>query len=395
MSNSDSTSCILHVLHSLEIGGIETWLINLLKAKDDKFQFDFLLDTPGGYYEKDAKLAGAEIYYRKPVSKTDKIRMMLPWASDTDSTLESLLASGKYKAIHCHCHEFAGNTLKTAQKYNIPIRISHSHSSNLANGKAGLGMKIRNYRFKTINRRKILEYATDIIACSDLSAEFVLGENWRNVKKYHSIYCGIPTSEFLSAKAKANRASLLKKYSLPNDAIVVGHIGRMSIPSVKNHKFLLEIFEELSKIDPRYHLFCAGDGHLRSEMLKLSAQKQLSNKVILPGICDNTPELLANLYDIFVFPSTKEGLGLVIAEAVASGIFTVCSDTIPSDIIEKFPERILPFSLKKSPADWAKIIASQIDNKIPTEAGANLVNASPFALSTSQAKISHLYNKTL
>ncbi|MBR5005580.1 MAG: glycosyltransferase family 1 protein, partial [Clostridia bacterium] len=62
MGTSDSPLRVLHCLFGLAPGGVETWLLNLTRAKPENVQFDFLIRRAGGAYENEIKALGANVY---------------------------------------------------------------------------------------------------------------------------------------------------------------------------------------------------------------------------------------------------------------------------------------------------------------------------------------------
>jgi len=88
---------------------------------------------------------------------------------------------------------------------------------------------------------------------------------------------------------------------IPENAIVIGHVGRFSEP--KNHLFLLDVVAEVAKQEPRIHLLLVGDGALRTAIEQKVAQLNLINRVIFAGVRPDIPRLMLGAMDIFLFPS--------------------------------------------------------------------------------------------
>lgn len=63
---------------------------------------------------------------------------------------------------------------------------------------------------------------------------------------------------------------------------------------------------------------------------------------------------IVQAFDVFVFPSTYEGLGLAVIEAQASGLECIVSDRVP--IETKVTDNIKYLSLDESPVIWADAI---------------------------------------
>lgn len=85
--------------------------------------------------------------------------------------------------------------------------------------------------------------------------------------------------------------------------------------------FLADIWEEISKRHPDWHLQILGDGEKRSWLEQRIEEKQLGN-VVLDGFCsDITPYLKKS--SILLMPSVFEGWPLTIGEAMAYGCVPV------------------------------------------------------------------------
>ncbi|HFI0749957.1 TPA: glycosyltransferase, partial [Streptococcus suis] len=90
---------------------------------------------------------------------------------------------------------------------------------------------------------------------------------------------------------------------------VVGHIGRLSYQ--KNQAFLIDIFSEFNKMNPESVLILVGGGYRDNELEKKAKQLSLIGKIIFLGEREDVSEIL-NCFDVFVFPSRFEGLGIVV-----------------------------------------------------------------------------------
>ncbi len=130
----------------------------------------------------------------------------------------------------------------------------------------------------------------------------------------------------------------LSRYKVPAERAegsipIVGSVGRL-VPD-RGLEFLLQAAALVKEAghDPEYVI--AGDGPEKGRLLKLASKLGLRERLtISPGASDYTSVLPA--IDIFVAPSTNEGLGIHILEAMAcgrpivassvGGIFTLVKD---------------------------------------------------------------------
>jgi glycosyltransferase involved in cell wall biosynthesis len=99
-------------------------------------------------------------------------------------------------------------------------------------------------------------------------------------------------------------------------------IGRLT--AQKNHKMLIKAFSMIaSEIDE--NLIIYGDGELRGELEMLVKELHLENRVSLPGVTKNVPEVLSKA-KLFVLSSDYEGMPNALMEAMAMGLPCISTD---------------------------------------------------------------------
>jgi glycosyltransferase involved in cell wall biosynthesis len=143
------------------------------------------------------------------------------------------------------------------------------------------------------------------------------------------------------------RFSVREELSL-KDKFVVGHIGRFN--KQKNHKFLLEVFKEISKRREDAMLLLVGTGEDKDLICNWIDELGLNEKVILAGQRFDIPQILSAM-DVFVFPSLHEGMPNTVIEAQATGLPCIIADTITPEADITGLVKYLPLSLSAS--DWA------------------------------------------
>lgn len=138
------------------------------------------------------------------------------------------------------------------------------------------------------------------------------------------IYNGVDTVTF--HPAENGRETLPVEGFAPAATTVIGTVGRMQ--AVKDPLNLVRAFVQLSQhpgIDhDRLRLVMIGDGPLRREALEMLASADLGHRAWLPGSRDDIAALLRGL-DIFVLPSRAEGISNTILEAMASALPVVAT----------------------------------------------------------------------
>ncbi len=137
-----------------------------------------------------------------------------------------------------------------------------------------------------------------------------------------------------------NIKTFRKKFTESQSKIVL-FVGRLV--ELKGAEYLIRSLTEIQKMD--VHLVIVGDGPLRNDLEKLTSSLDLENKVTFFGRADKEElGLLHSISDVFVCPSiidskgATEGLGLVIPEAMKSGLPVIASavggiiDTIKNEV---------------------------------------------------------------
>lgn len=240
--------------------------------------------------------------------------------------------------------------LKLAKKYGMKRIIIHAHNTKLM--ETGIKGKIRE-SIHQHNKKQLLKYATDFWACSQDAA------NWFYEKKISSkvriIKNALREDDF--SYKELNRSKLRKKYGLENKTII-GNIGRLNYQ--KNQSFLLDIFAQYLLLDKSAKLLLIGKGEEKKALKEKAKKLGIMSNVIFLGMIENVIPWYS-VFDVFVFPSRFEGLGLVLLEAQANGIPVLATkDTIPTDV--KVNKNLEFISLSKSAKYWAEEIKKDIDN---------------------------------
>ncbi len=101
-------------------------------------------------------------------------------------------------------------------------------------------------------------------------------------------------------------------------------VGRLTVN--KGYMYLIKGTELLQSSGVDFHLTIVGDGPERENLVKLTKDLGLQNRVSFPGASKNVAESIKDA-DLFILPSIKEPFGLVLLEAMALGIPIVATQT--------------------------------------------------------------------
>ncbi|MBD3379807.1 MAG: glycosyltransferase [Candidatus Omnitrophica bacterium] len=130
-----------------------------------------------------------------------------------------------------------------------------------------------------------------------------------------TIPTGIDASEF----EKGSGASIRRTLDIPEEAFVAGYLGR--IAEEKNMDFLFEAVMSFLREEKDAHFLVVGDGGMKKELEKKASSSSLGQKIHFTGVLKGEDKVNAyHAMDAFVFASKSETQGLVLAEAMASGV---------------------------------------------------------------------------
>ena len=161
--------------------------------------------------------------------------------------------------------------------------------------------------------------ADAIIAPSQSMKDLLLRQEVRS--PISVIPTGIDTERF----AKGNCAGNHKRPGLTKEDVVVGHLGRLT--AEKNLDFLFAAAVRFLEENPKAQFIFAGDGPMRAEMTaRLDKHPVRPRMHFLGPIEGDDVVAFYSAIDVFAFASRSETQGLVVAEALASGVPVVALD---------------------------------------------------------------------
>lgn len=340
---------VLHIVSSLGLGGIETWLVHMLRHEHEFSVRHELLLAKGdvGPYEAEVRALGI------PIHRLSLSDGKLNWFGRFAKLLRE---RGPFAAVHSHpAPHFTAPALEAAKWAGVPIRIVHSHSARSKGDDYPL-------RFRLTRRLAIAWFrlsATRRIGITEVALEEIAGKNWRRDSAASVLIYGFDFGRFLGA---AERGRLVRReLRIPDDAPVVGHVGRFE--PVKNHRFLLEAFAAFASQVPDARLVLVGKGGLRTEIETYSRSLGLADRVHFPGTTEDVAAYMA-MFDLFALPSFSEGLGIVAVEAQAAGTPALVSETTPAEV-SVVPRAVEFLPLASGAAAWGAAMKRRIAGSRP------------------------------
>lgn len=323
---------VLQVIRHMNVGGAETFIMNLYRNIDrKKIQFDFLVYGEG-FFDEEIKKLGGKIYYMDYLTKIGQTQYK-------KQLFEFFKEHNEYQIVHSHIDQVSGIILETANKSGVKVRIAHSHSTKNSNNLVG---KI----YKSYLQGKINKNATLLLACGKEAAKWLYKDKSNEAIIINN---GIDINKFKYSEKK--RESIRKELNVTEETTLIGHVGRFS--KQKNHQFLIEIYREYVSKNPNSLLIMVGVGPLKNEIEKLVEKYNLKKNVKFLGLRQDVDYIYSAL-DYVVFPSLYEGLSVALIEAQISEIKIFASDTIDKNT--DISQNIYWLSLKDSAAKWAQCI---------------------------------------
>lgn len=322
-------------------GGVEAVVMNYYRHIDrEKIQFDFICDNDSTNipYEEIEKLGG-------------KVILVPPYQKvfEYQKQMIKVLREGGYKIVHSHINTLSVFPLRAAKKAGVPVRIAHSHSTtNKVEWKKNL-MKQALKPFAKV-------YPTDYFACTEHAGRWLFGNKEYDNGNVVVINNGIDVDAY--AFNEETRVEKRKELKLKDTDIAIGHIGRFM--KQKNHEFLIDVFNELHKENTNYKLVLIGQGPLEEEMKQKVKELQIEDSVMFLGQKTDANKYY-QAFDLFLFPSIYEGLGMVFVEAQAAALPSIASTEVPE--IAKVTDRAYFISLDENITIWTNKVKEVINQE--------------------------------
>lgn len=348
--------------------GITNVIFNYLNAiNDSEIIFDLLcINKPDSYFVKIIEDKGGRVYVvsRKATS------IFSYW-----NNLRKIVKQNKYHAVHIH-----GNShtlvleLSSTRLGGCKVNMVHAHSSHC----------------KYIVPHIILQPLFNILcsyrlACGEKAGRFMFGK-----QPFILVNNGVDTNRYAF---DGTRREEVRKHLHFKDCVVIGHVG--NFVSVKNHSFLVDVFELLYQSNTQYRLLLIGDGILREEIEEKVEQKGLADVVSFTGSISNVDDYL-NAIDLIVMPSLFEGLPLSLVEQQTNGLQCVVSDTVSSEA--DLTGNICFLSLNTSADGWSTKVNELIDLKNRrrrSEKAIKQIENKGYSIQNEANKLKEYYYKTI
>ena len=298
---------IVHVIHRLDVGGMENGLVNLINH------------MPAEKYRHAIVSLTESTSFRARICRDDVECYSLHKKSGQDFGLYVRLwrLLRRLRPVIVHTRNLAAvEAVVPAALAGVPCRVHGEHGRDLQDVD---GTK-RRYQ---LLRRLIAPLVHRFIALSGELASYLCDSVGIAPSKVTRIINGVDVGKFEPVKDTRSPLPAESRIDV-SGAIVIGTVTRMQ--AVKDPLTLARAFAMLVNqgLAPPVKLVMVGDGPLLAEVADELRAAGVERHVWLAGRRNDVPELLRS-FDIFALSSRMEGISNTVLEAMASGLPVVAT----------------------------------------------------------------------
>jgi glycosyltransferase involved in cell wall biosynthesis len=294
---------VLHLVESLERGGLERVVVNLSLAQQAAgHSVAVVCLFREGMLATELLEAGVRVTCARKSTSLDRGALL---------HVRRELASARADVLHTH----------NAMANYYGVLAAMGRRVRVVNTRHGMGSPSPKALSEQLYRMSLLRTAAVVAVCEHARSHFV---NTRIVpaKLAHVVRNGIRVQDFVPASPEA-RAHARARLGIEARAYVIGTVGRLN--SVKDHALLIDAFAALQRQMPDSRLVLIGDGDLRSTLQEHATRAGIARLVTFAGDRGDVPHLLPAL-DVFALTSITEGYSIALLEAAAAGLPVVATD---------------------------------------------------------------------
>lgn len=288
---------ILHVITSLQTGGAEKLMVDLLpKLKSKGYDADLLLfDGKNTPFRQEVESSGVKVFDLGTGGSVYSLKKLIRLAPFFKN----------YDIIHTH---------NTSPQFFSAIISVFNHSCILVTTEHGGSNRRRSIKGLKILDRWMYHRYRRIICIADKTKENLLtylGGKWTNVVTVNN---GVDVTKY----AKANPSADIEIIA-PNTRKII------MVAGFRWEKDQDTLIKAIKSLPEKFHLFLIGDGVRRPELEALIKELHLENRIHLLGIRSDVANLL-HAADYIVMSSHFEGLSLSSVEGMSVGKPFLASD---------------------------------------------------------------------
>ncbi len=289
---------VLHLLDSSEIAGGQRYVSDLIKHSDAKFKHTVLLSKEGpfSFLLKETGIHYEFISMEKKLSLASVMK------------ISRCIRNNNIEIVHSHgyrCNLYGRlSCLFTGAKNIATVHVSLYDYIDTPFLLRGIYLLIESMTSVMTHRYICISTAmkTDLRKIGISEDKIVIIHNGVDLDVFHP---------------RSPDKGLAQELCIVDHHPVIGTVGRMV--TEKGHVYLLEALPYLREQWPTLQCLFIGTGPLMEMLRKRASELDVAEKCFFPGVRMDMADIYP-LMDIFVLPSLREPFGLVLLEAMASGV---------------------------------------------------------------------------
>jgi glycosyltransferase involved in cell wall biosynthesis len=302
---------VLHIIPTLNKGGAERLTIEICNKLSDSNETEVLL-----------VLMSNDIKYELPSSlnyvvTNSKINLSI-WKKNkvSSSNFDNIIKEFKPDIIHSHL--FEAEVLSRFKTYPNIVYITHVHDNIV---------QFENFTFQALNRRKILNRYEKYWVTKQYKK---VDNKFISISKDTTRYLikSLTKSKSKDVIFELSNAIDFEKFYFSGEKTITQKISFIAVGSLvekKNQQLLIHIASILNTKGVDFEMKILGDGPKRVFLENEIRSRGLSNRVHLLGNVNDVPYYLKQA-TLFIHTALYEPFGLVLLEAMASGLPIVSLD---------------------------------------------------------------------
>lgn len=339
---------LMHFIHGFNTGGAETLVKNYMTHINHSV-FDVTVlcieHFPDSPYEDYLKRQGIKVIYLcDNIKHFDSRRLDHRILNHIEIYLQARKLIREISPDIIHFHLALQNYIRFAKpkKNTIMFYTQHFDFSRMIEDR----IQMRHLKWV------ISHYPTEIIALhSQMKKEM---SHLISPQYIEVLNNGIDIDQYQNLSSKVEKRKALH---IDENALLIVHVGRFD--KIKNHDFLLDVFNDIKKKRPSASLLLIGSGTEEKAILDKVKRLHLKDDVHILSNRDDVNECL-QMADGALFPSFSEGMPISLVEMQAAGIPIVASDVISEEIKVSNLITFLPLG---NAAQWADTLIDHIERR--------------------------------
>lgn len=292
---------LVRIISDLPVGGVEKRLVSALPRLSEKFNVSVVCIRERGELAQELEKKNIPVYV---VPFKGRIHPGSIFA------LTKLLKSISAHIVHTHMYRPNVSGTISARFAAVPVVISNIHNVLQWDTKRQIAMD------KFVNR-----FRDSVIAVSDEVKRDYMEKTGIDGGKCTVIYNGVDTESFRPGRISSG---FLKEFKVNENTRIVVNPARL-VPQKDHKTFLYSAREVIKNYRGDVKFFIVGSGKCRNDIIDLSRNLGIYDKVVMTGKRDDMVQILQSSH-ISVLSSIKEGFSNVILESMACAVPMVATD---------------------------------------------------------------------